>query len=44
MKKDFPEVLFDFPEIQIAGILLCCNDNVISLGETGLVEPEEFSN
>ena len=44
IKNDFPEFLFNFPEIQIAGILLCCNDDIISLGETGLIEPEEFSN
>jgi len=42
IKNDFPELFFDFPETQKASILLCCNDNVISLGETGLVEPEKF--
>ena len=42
VRDDFCEFLFGFPQIQMAGILLCCNDDIVSLGETFLVEPEEF--
>ena len=27
----------------MAGALFCCNDDIISLGETGRIKPEEFS-
>ena len=44
VENNFPDFLFNFPEIQIAGTLFCCNDDIISLGETGLIKPEKFSN
>jgi len=42
IKDDFCEFLSGFPKIQITGILLSCNDDIVSLGEKGLVKPEEF--
>lgn len=39
---DFSEFVRNFSEIQIAGILFCCDDDVVTLGETGVIEPEEF--
>jgi len=41
--QDDSEVLFNFPEIQITGILLRYNDDIVSLGEMCFIEPEEFS-
>ena len=39
---DFSEFIRNFSEIQIAGILFGCNDDVVTLGERCPVEPEKF--
>ena len=41
-EKDLPKFFFSFPEIQIAGILLCCDDDIVSLGDFWVVESKEF--
>ena len=41
--QDDSEFLFNFPEIQITGILLCYNDDIVPLGEMCFIESEEFS-
>ena len=41
--KDDSDFRFNLPEIQIAGILLRYNDDIVSLGEICLIESEEFS-
>ena len=41
--QDDSEFLFNFPEIQITGILLCYNDDIVSLGEMCFIESEIFS-
>ncbi len=38
-----PEVLFNLPEIQISGILLRYHNDIVSVGETGSVLSEKFS-
>lgn len=43
INEDFSEFVLDFPEVQIAGILFRCDNNIVSLGETGVIEPEKFS-
>ena len=41
--KDDSDFSFNLPEIQIAGILLRYNDDIVSLGEMFLIEPEKLS-
>ena len=43
LRKDIPEFLFNLPEIQIPGIFIRYNDDIVSLGEMCFVESEEFS-
>lgn len=43
LTKDSPEFLFNLPEIQIPGIFLRYNDDIVSLGEMCFVESEGFS-
>lgn len=43
INEDFSELILDCSEVQIAGIPFRCNDNIVPLGETGVVESEKFS-
>ena len=40
---DDSDFLFNLPEIQIAGILLRYNDDIVSLGEIFFIESEKLS-
>ena len=41
--KDVSEFLFNLPEIQITGIFLRYDDDIVFLGEQCFIESEEFS-
>ena len=40
---DLFKFFFGFVKVQIAGTLFCNNDDVVPLGEAGLIEPVKFS-
>jgi len=43
-KLDVVEFPLQIPKIQFVGILLRCDNDIISLGEARFIEPEVFSN
>jgi len=42
IQDNLTKFLFYFPKIQAIGTLLCCNDNIVTLGEMGFVQSEKF--
>jgi len=43
INEDLSEFVLDFREVQIAGIPFRCDNNIVPLGETGIIESEKFS-